>query len=191
MVFKKLVYLDYLLSFISVIGTPFLFSNELSTINVLLILSFCYHFINFIFNNICVYYYFTKNKMTPELKKKFDDNLPVINLIIKQGILVFLHVCILVYQGLKLLKQLNPKLQWIGYLNFTMIMIHTYSFYVFLLFHFFLKIKKFIEIIETPQNVPIQSTVIPSAPPMEEPVIPSAPPMPEFLESNTIKIVHT
>ena len=195
MVFKKLVYLDYLLSFISVIGTPFLFSNELSTINVLLILSFCYHFINFIFNNICVYYYFTKNKMTPELKKKFDDNLPVINLIIKQGILVFLHVCILVYQGLKLLKQLNPKLQWIGYLNFTMIMIHFYYIFVLLLLICFMQLKKFTKTSEIPLNVPIQSTVytpvIPSAPPIEKPVIPSAPPMPEFLESNTIEILNT
>ena len=195
MVFKKLVYLDYLLSYIILIGTPFLFSNELSTINVLLILSFCYHFINFIFNNICVYYYFTKNKMTPELKKKFEDNLPIISLIIKQGILVFLHVFILVYQGLKLLKQLNPKLQWIGYLNFTMIMIHFYYIFVLLLFICFMQLKKFTKTSEIPLNVPITSPVytpvIPSAPPMEEPVIPSAPPMPEFLESNTIEILNT
>ena len=195
MVFKKFIYFDYLLSFIILIGTPFLFSNELSTINVLLILSFCYHFINFIFNNICVYYYFTKNKMTPELKKKFEDNLPVISLIIKQGILVFLHVFILVYQGFKKLEQLNPKLQWIGYLNFTIIMIHFYSIFVFLLLICFMQLKKFTKTSEIPLNVPIQSTVytpvIPSAPPMEQPVIPSAPPMPEFLESNTIEILNT
>ena len=195
MVFKKIIYLDYLLSFIILIGTPFLFSNELSTINVLLILSFCYHFINFIFNNICVYYYFTKNKLTPELKEKYENRLYYTNIIIKQGILVFLHVFILVYQGFKLLKQLNLKLQWIGYLNFIMIMIHFYYFVIVLFLICIFQLKKFTKTSEIPLNVPIPSTiytpVIPNAPPMEEPVIPSAPPMPEFLESNTIEILNT